>query len=269
MQSTVRTAVASFRGLLRRSRARRVEIRKRCSSLLFLLLLIFSAACTPASHVTVAREMPTGFEPGEAIGFLFSRQFSLHGVRIEESEIIGCISEAVRKAHPALRIVSPDEFRRVVFPDLPPEGAPNELEYLVMLLEHPTFKGRVTSLSIRYLIFVSGATEEQLLTGRGQFMGVPGPGVILGAEQSWLRNSQFAASILDLKHHRTAGKVGATASGVAELDMMIILFPPIPIPIPVFGKPAPTESTACEELGDAVAKFIAGEAAARPEGNTE
>jgi len=141
MQSTIYTGVASFRGLLRQSRARRVESHKRRSSFLFLLLLIFSVACTPASYVTVAREMPTGFESGEAIGFLFSRQFSLHGVRVEESEIIGCISEAVRKAHPALRIVSPDEFRRVVFPDLPPEGAPNELEYLVMLLEHPTFKG--------------------------------------------------------------------------------------------------------------------------------
>jgi hypothetical protein len=218
-------------------------------ALLFLSTLL--SACT-AGAVTQSREAPTGLGTGEAIAFLFERQFSLEAQRVEESEIIGCISDAVRKAHPTLRIVLPDEFRRTVFPDLAPEAAPNTQEYVGLLLNHPTFKERVSSFGVRYLISIVGGTEE---TGGFGVAGVGGyGGAVVVIAGGWDRKSSLTASVLDLQRGRTAGKVEASASGHPWL---LIVFPS-PLMI---GAPAFTESRACRDLGEAIVKFVTSEEA--------
>jgi hypothetical protein len=220
---------------------------KRYAALFFLSTLL--AACTTAV-VREVRESSTGLGTGEAIAFLFERQFSLDAQRVEESEIIGCISDAVRKAHPTLRIVLPDEFRRTVFPDLAPEAAPNTQEYIGLLLNHPTFKERVATLGIRYLISVVGVTAQ---TGQPAVGGIGGPGAaVLVIAGSWDRKSSLTASVLDLQRGRTAGKVEASALGHPWL---LIVFPS-PLMI---GAPAFTESRACRDLGEAIAKFVTSE----------
>jgi hypothetical protein len=170
---------------------------------------------------------------------------------VEESEIIGCISDEVRIAYPTLRIVLPDEFRRTAFPDLAPEAAPNTQEYIGLLLNHPTFKERVSSLGVRYLISIVGPRTEE--TGGFGFAGVGGYGgavvVIVGG---WDRKSSLTASVLDLQRWRTAGKVEASALGHPWL---LIVFPS-PLMI---GAPAFTESKACRDLGEAIAKFVTSE----------
>jgi hypothetical protein len=199
--------------------------------------------------MTIEREVPTAVSSGEAIAFIFSPQFSLDARRVEESEIIECISDVVRKAHPTLRIVPPDKFRRTVFPDLAPEAAPNTPEYFALLLEHPAFKERVAALGIRYLISVIGGTEQTGGPAAGA-IGGPGAGVLVIAG-SWDRRTSLTASILDLQRGRPAGKLEAMATGKPWL---LIVFPsPIMIGAATF-----TESKACSDLGEAIAKFIAG-----------
>ena len=179
------------------------------AALLFLSTLL--SACTTGA-VTQSREAPTGLGTGEAIAFLFERQFSLEAQRVEESEIIGCISEAVHKAHPTLRIVLPDEFRRTAFPDLAPEAAPNTPEYIALLLNHPTFKERVASLGVRYLISIVGPRRRRPVgSGICRMDRRPG-GAVLVIAGVWDRKSSLTASVLDLQRGRTAGKVEASAS---------------------------------------------------------
>jgi len=206
------------------------------------------AACT-TGVVTQSRDAATGLGTGEAVAFIFSQQFSLEAKRLEEIEIIGCIGDAVRKAHPTLRIVPPDEFRRIAFPGIAPEAAPNKPEYLELLLDHPTFKERVAALGVRYLISVSGVTEQ---TGGPEAGALGGQGAaVLVIAGSWDRKTSLTASVLDLQQKRIAGKLEAAASGHPWL---LIVFPS-PLMI---GAPAFTESKACGDLGDAIAKFIAG-----------
>jgi hypothetical protein len=216
------------------------------AALLFLSTLL--SACTTGA-VTQSREAPTGLGTGEAIAFLFERQFSLDAKRVEESEIIGCITEGVRKFHPTLRIVLPDEFRRTAFPDLAPEAAPNTPEYFALLLDHPTFKERVATLGIRYLISVVGVTTQTGGVGVTGIGGYGGGFLVVGG--GWDRKSSLTASVLDLQKGRTAGKVEASASGH---PWFLIVFPS---PL-IMGAPAFTESKACGDLGNAVVKFIAG-----------
>jgi hypothetical protein len=219
--------------------------RQKRAAVLFLSTLL--SACT-TSGVSVERDTTTGAKPGDAIAFVFSPGFSLATRRAEESEIIGCISDAVAKAHPALRIVGPDEFRRVVFPDLAREAAPSKPEFLTLLLKHPRFKERVSSIGVRYLISVVGGTEQTGGPAAGAIGGM-GAAVIVVAG-SWDRTSSLTASVIDLERERTVGKLGALATGH---PWVLVIFPS-PVMI---GAPAFTEAKACADLGEAVAKFIA------------
>jgi hypothetical protein len=206
------------------------------------------SACTTAA-VGEVREVSTALDTGEAIAFLFSPRFSLDAQRVEEREIIGCISETVRKTHPALRIVPPGDFRRKVFPNIAPEAAPNTPEYLELLLSHPTFKERVAALGIHYLISVIGGTEQTGGVGAVPLGGGAGGVVVIAG--SWDRKSSLTATVLDLQRERTAGKLEASASGHPWL---LIIFP-----TPIMGGAAAfTESRACGDLGEAVATFMAG-----------
>ena len=114
----------------------------------FLISAVLLVGCTTAS-VRENREAPTGIGASDALTFVLSPRFSIHARPVEEGAIVGCISDVVHKANPLLRIIPPDEFRRTVFPDLAPEAAPNNPEYLRLLLDQPTFKERVTSLGVR------------------------------------------------------------------------------------------------------------------------
>lgn len=205
--------------------------------------------CTTA-QVQAIRQTPTQIEPREGIAIIFSRQFSLDGRPIEEKEIVNCISDAVRREQPGWRIVSPDEFRRTAFPDLSPEAAPNSPEYLGLLLNHASFRERISSLGLRYLISVHGGTEQKGEASAGAIGG--GGAAVLVVGGLWERNTRLTASILDLKESREAGSVAASATGRPWF------FAVLPSPL-VLGMPALTESTACGELGQALAKFLAGE----------
>jgi hypothetical protein len=222
-------------------------MKRNLAALLFLSTLM--SACTTGA-VTQSREAPTGVGTGEAIGFIFSHQFSLDTRLVEEGEIIGCISDAARKADPSLRIVLPDEFRHTVFPDLAPEAVPDKPEYFALLLDHSAFMERLAALGIRYLISVSGVTLQTGGPGAGA-IGGPGAGVLVIAG-SWDRTTSLTASVLDFQQKHVAGKLEASAAGH---PWVLIVFPS-PLMI---GAPAFTESKACQELGEAVAKFIAGD----------
>lgn len=208
--------------------------------------------CTKA-ELSQIRQAPTGIAPHEGVAVVldrFSNEFSVD----KEDEISGCISEAIHQYHPNLLIVPPAEFRRTAFPDLAPEATPRSPEYLALLLNHPEFRGRIASLGIRYLISVGGGTHQQERDSYGGCGGGYG-GVGCFGVWTWDRESRLAASVLDLKETRAAGEVHVSTSG-RPWFAYVGSIPPFGIPL---GLPAPTETRACSELGEAVAKFLAGD----------
>jgi len=222
---------------------------------LFAAALLWTG-CTTA-QVQAVRHTATQIEPQEAVAIVFSRQFSLDGRPIDEKEIVTCISDEIRKAHPSLRIVAPDEFRRAAFPDLSPEAVPNSPEYLSQLLNHANFRERISSLGIRYLLSVQGKTDSVQKGGAGCGGGMGGAACI--GLLTWERQSRISASVFDLKEARPAGNLHASADG---RPWFFFIFPsPLMIGLPAF-----TEGKACREMGDALAKFLAGE---RPAGAEE
>lgn len=203
----------------------------------------------------------TGVGPGESVTVVLNYNYatSESEARAAEDKISSCITKAIRKAHPLVRIVSAEEFRRTAFPDLDFGTAPRSPESIALLLNNPVFLERMAPLVLRYLVIVGGIVTEQRINFRGGRPSGGGgpfypPG---GTSDPYLyvfvdRNSQVGALILDIKQAHASGEVSVTASGHPWL-----VWVPAALPIPV-GLPAFTESRACGELGKAVVEFIAG-----------
>ena len=161
-----------------------------------------------------------------------------YGARDLERDAVRCIGEAVAKAYPSVRIVSPDEFRRAAFPDLPAETAPYSSEYLLLILNDARFLQRIAPLRLRYLISVSAATEQSVVgAGAGG-----AAGLIV-----WDRRTHFTAAVLDIKQAQPTGELRGSASG----SPWVFIIGGVPL-----GVPSMTESQACEELGKSVTRFL-------------
>ncbi len=182
------------------------------------------------------RKAPTGIATIEAVTVVLdhsAEEFSLE----EEAEITSCISEAMRSAHPTLQIIAPDEFRRTAFPDLVPEEVPPRS--WDQLLTDAAFRDRMAPLGIRYLIDVT------VTDGRGVQEQVPGG-------ETWEPWTRLEAKVVDLMHAHIVGSVEAVASGESAFG-----FTPLTFIFPVIITSYP-EERACQELGKALVKFLAG-----------
>jgi hypothetical protein len=214
--------------------------------------LLLAAGCTTA-HVQAARQIPTLIEPHDSVAIVVS-----HDATDLASEAVGCISKALKEAFPALRTVSPEEFHKAAFPDIPLEMAPRASIYVPLLLNDPTFRVRIAPLDLQYLISVQGKTDQKGETFAGGAGG--GGGAVTWFGWSGDRNSKVTASVLDLKQRSPSGEIKATASGKPWFVCVGLLVFCAPL-----GAPAFTEAKACSEIGLAVAKFLAGEGTSQAE----
>lgn len=226
-----------------------------------LVLSSLGSGCTVRAHPSLyeTRYTSTGIESSDAVTMLlqkFSGQFSLSKEGEfsfhKEYKFFDCISEALHEAHPMLRIVPPDEFRRAAFPDLRPEEAPLNPEELASLVKQAAFKERIAPLGIRYLVSVWGETTVS-----------PGPskawaiGFLSYLRAEGFRHSSLNASVLDLKEGLVAGNLQVSAGESSE----VTLYSFVP-----FIKIAVTEGPACDKLGQAVTKFLSDENPPEEEG---
>ncbi len=214
-----------------------------------LALAVLGVGCTTGSMYHT-RLTPTDLAPEDAITVIQVQSGEQEYSDKLEKKVVGCIKDALEDTHPTVRVVPPEEFRRVAFPDLTPGDilsgdASGEWEQLT---KDPAFATRIAPLDLRYLIIVSGGTTTDT-----KFRTAP------NAPIWWVgfdKQSDFRARIIDLKQRREAGTVRAFASG--ETTWII---PPFPLVLPAFP-----EGRACRELGEEVAKFLAGEKLPEEEG---
>ncbi len=111
-------------------------------------------------HVLYNRYAPTEIESHDAVTavlYQFGGEFS---VAAKENKFVACIARAIHEAHPTVRFIPSDEFRRTAFPDLTPEEASLELSgQIEPLLKESTFRDRIAPLGVRSVITVWGSTH--------------------------------------------------------------------------------------------------------------
>ncbi len=205
--------------------------------------------CAP-TQVQLTREAPTELVANEAIAFVFFGTFSS-----DENALFSCTSEAVREVSPTVKIIPPHEFRRIAFPDLASDDALTSADkYAFDNIMHGWPGGQeqreqLLQAGIRSVIAADAWTTmgspEKWGGCAGNAMGAACLGGIW-----WDRHSQITAEILDLKEKRQVGTVQAESSGTPWIAVFLWL------PI---GAPAFTQTGLCGDLGDELAKFLAGE----------
>ncbi len=228
----------------------RIPIRKLFPVGSCVALLIGLVGCV-STQVHVSGQAPAGVGSDEGIAFVFFNTFSS-----DEDDFFDCTSEGIRDASPTVKIIPPHEFRRIAFPHLAPEDALSTAEHYA--LDHimrgwpggQEQREQLLQAGIRYVISIDAWTTQD---GRepwgGGIAGYPCCPVWLWGK-TWDRYSQITAEILDLKEKRQVGTVQAESSGTPWTAVIIWL------PI---GAPAFTETGLCGDLGDDLAKFLAGE----------
>lgn len=213
----------------------------------FLLILLPVTGCR-SIQVEERRKSPTAIAAEEAVTVIlnFSSSESPREAHAAEDKFSGCVTKALRRKQPHVRVVPADEFRSSAFPGLDIMIAPRSPESFALLMKNPVFQARIAPHAIRYLVIIGEGTTETSYGHWGDIM--CGQGGCIGL-MVWKKTSRLAAVVLDLKQGATAGEVSSTVTGRPWFGMLFI-FP--------LGLPAFTEGRACEELGDTVEQFISG-----------
>ncbi|MCZ6625781.1 MAG: hypothetical protein O7B35_16370, partial [Deltaproteobacteria bacterium] len=187
------------------------------------------------------RQARMGLAPKDTITVIVTTLEGKYSPELE-NEVVGCISNAFYEQNlSTVRVVPPNEFRRVAFPDLTPEqvlGQPWNQR-----MSDPVFRERIAPMGLRYLIAVTVSQGKSLT--RYVRARVP--------HWKWQRIAVMSAKILDLRQLQVSGKVSASVQKTSRFS-----YAPVPFVIPSFVK-----GRACEEFGKALASFLTSEKPAK------
>lgn len=139
------------------------------------------------------------------------------------------------------------QFVDAFYPWLEPSTAPVNPQSFSAFLARPGVAERVSSLGVRFIVWVDGVTQKT--DGGGSIACAVGPGGAgcLGLGW-WEKQSDYEATVWDLQHGVSAGTVSTDVKGTS---VMIGAVAPIPIISPV-------QSTACDRLAGQLKSFLVG-----------
>ncbi|MFQ5802956.1 MAG: hypothetical protein ACE5JQ_08695, partial [Candidatus Methylomirabilales bacterium] len=163
-------------------------------------------------------------------------------------EVLECIEEILEEHHPTVRVIAPDKFLEIAFPDLTADDSLPVVLSWEHMARDPRFQERIAPLGLRYLITVFVEEGKGNTVFAGPDPGVyPPPPVFMAGWDTW---ASMHAKVVDLMHARDAGEVQAEATGRSAAGIICI----IPFYIPSFP-----EWRACDELAAGVVQLLAGE----------
>jgi hypothetical protein len=176
---------------------------------------------------------------------------SLEEAASVEAGLSECLRRALKEGAQSVTLIPPDEFRRIVFPDLDGASAPASAEILDSVLEAPHVRQKIIdALQLRYLIMARQGTVSQWKTHTAPD----------GGHWTHTKTTLLWAHIIDVKNATETGDLTTTAESSGFYAVLGIL----PIIVPA----GPTESPACKRFGTEIVKFISGETDNKPAGDT-
>jgi hypothetical protein len=231
-----------------------LTMKRFCPKILFLIFALYCAGC---ASLPLESDKKTGLNVhtkekmtlilNHALSKKDGDWLSSNEAQTWEQKIHNTFKDILDESEVPIQVISPQEFRRMVFPDLGFEVVPHSPEYLSVLLKQPAFKKRLELTGIRFLVVVSGqSTAYQHAWGDIVCGGGYGGGGCFGLK-TWKKDCYFRAFILDAKQPCNSGEVNSEASGHAWLAFIGVL----PIGLPAFS-----ESKAYQALGEELVKFL-------------
>lgn len=159
-----------------------------------------------------------------------------------EFDFVDCVSKNISSDVPVI----PDRtFRDTLFPWFEPRTAPANTRDLPELIGHPRFVERLNNLGVKYIVWIEGSTRRTDSAGTMSCTVSPAGGGCFGF-LTWENDSEYEASIWDIKEGRTVGKVSSEAVGTSYMPALIV-------PVPIIAR---VKSSACSSLADQLTTFL-------------
>ena len=229
-------------------------------SLCALLLISLAGAGCTSTWIQERRLAPTGLAPQDAIALIVTAPIKDEQLPELENQVTGCVQGALTGTHPDLRIVAPNEFRKLAFTGLTADQLPSGYFSWRSLLRDAAFQAKIAPLGLRYVLAVDTEEGRRLTdvewTAATSMFGGPGPTL----SASWDNSVLLEAIIVDARNRRIAGAVHAYAAGKSGAGLSLMTSR-IPLLLP-HGMPSFPFGGACRGLGEALAKFLTEESSA-------
>jgi hypothetical protein len=164
-----------------------------------------------------------------------------------QTEVADCLRSSMKSANPNLQFIELDVFRNALYPWFAPSTTPQSLEELASVMKNPLVQERMNSIGVRFVILVTGYTDEGDMDG--PMFGAAGPGAagVLGYASSD-RETNVSVIVWDEKEMLSLGDVEVKKTGSVKVIGLIF-----PIVIPTF-----TEGPACKEIGVRLVRLLTG-----------
>jgi hypothetical protein len=208
-------------------------------------------ACMRARTEEV-REMATVVGDTEGIVVLAKPQTDGAGT---EAKFLDCIGDNLKSGAHGFKVHDNEAFVNAMFPWFEPSTAPVRPESVAELLMREDVAKRLESTGVRYVVWLNGVTRKTDSGGSLACGAAPGAAGCIGFGW-WEKESDYQATVWDLKQSRSAGSVSADVTGTSALVGAIV-------PLPFIAR---VQGTACNRLSTQLRTFLHGEpmAATKP-----
>lgn len=223
---------------------RPLSVNRRLGIPVVVVLSLSAGACMRA-QVVESREFATKITGDEAVVLLTKPHVEGTGT---ETGFTECVGDDLAGGKTPFRIQDSDEFVDQLFPWFEPSTAPTRPEGLAALVDRPRVAEQLARTGVRYVVWFDGVTRKT--DGGGSIACGAGPG---GAGCIgfgwWEKESDYVATIWDLKETRSVGTVSTNVTGTSALVGAIV-------PLPFIAR---VQGTACDRMADQLRSFLKGD----------
>ncbi|MEM9303865.1 MAG: hypothetical protein AAGE01_17250 [Pseudomonadota bacterium] len=193
------------------------------------------SGCVTARVEEFITERPV-LQANESVVIMTNRQDAVVEAETGFSE---CLFSELAKGGNLVNVISETQFKDEMFPWFEPRLAPARPEAMGPLLDRPRIASRIEELNVRYLVWIHGESETLNKQGMMTCTLSPAGGGCLGV-LSWDNESDYEASIWDLRRRESLGVISSEATGTTVI-------PAIGVPIPLLAR---TKTASCKGLAD-------------------
>ncbi len=212
--------------------------------------VLLVSACMSA-RVDESREMATAITSDESVVILAKPQIEGAGT---EAGFLDCLSARLANAGDGVNVHDNEAFADKLFPWFEPGTVPSRAEGMAAVLSQPGVSEQVASTGVRYVVWLDGGTRKTDGGGSLACAAAPGAAGCFGFGW-WEKESDYEATIWDLKQAKSAGSVGANVTGTSAIVGAVV-------PLPFIAR---VQGTACNRMAGQLHSFLTGaEPGAKP-----
>jgi hypothetical protein len=220
--------------------------------LLLLSLLVLTGCMT--AKLDENRTMATAIGKDEGIVILAKPR--AEGAAAED-EFMDCVGQELAKGSPAVAVYDNNLFQDQLFPWFEPSTAPIHAEGLTSLLARRQVAERLAASGVRYVVWLDGNTRKTDSGGSLACAAGPGGAGCLGFGW-WEKQSDYEATIWDLKQSKSAGSVMTNVKGTSAIVGLLV-------PLPFVAR---VQGAACDRMAMQLRGFLKGQPLAPAGGHT-